>query len=153
VTHHAAVAPLLALVVVAAACRGGGSSDHVASAKGTIGGKSISVVTKSEIDDALKKLGHGVVESGTYQRSATLEAFEVGIPASEYGATSYVAIVRPAPVVDASPTDGPASAFEQAGYYAKLGCPTYLEDEALVAVCVEGRPAEARALLDKLVWH
>lgn len=127
--------------------------DHAAAAKGTIAGKSISIVTKSEIGDALKKLGHGVVEVGAYQRSATLEAFDVGIPTAEYGVTSYVAIVRPAVTVDASTADEPASAFQQSGYYAKLGCPTYLEDEALVAVCVEGRPAEARALLDKLVRH
>jgi hypothetical protein len=67
--------------------------------------------------------------------------------------TSYVAIVRPASSPDASAAAEPASAFEQSGYYAKLGCPVYLEADVLVAVCVEGKPGDARVLLDELLTH
>jgi hypothetical protein len=146
-----------ALFIAAVGCRGrdtpsvdrNGSSSPAP--KGTIDGRSISVVTKGEIEEALRKLGHAFAESAPDRRSATIEAFNVSV--SDYGATSYVAIVRPLISPDASAVDGPMSAFQQAGYYAKLGCPTYLESDVLVAVCVEGKLAEARALLDKLVRH
>ncbi len=149
------LAASVALLVVMGACKGGAGTDGAspALARGKIDGKSISLITRQQLVDALKKLGHGVADMGPPRRGATVEAFDVALPSDEYGAPSFVAIVRPAPLTDASTTDGPASAFSQSGYFAKLGCPTYLEDDALVAVCVEGHPAEARALLDKLVWH
>lgn len=124
-----------------------------ASAKATIGGKSISTVTRAELGPPLAALGHGFIESGSHQVGGGNEAFNVGFTKtkSDSAAWGHLYFVRPTSVPGGDTHVQVAPGRQQESYYTGKGCATYVEADALVAICIDGDTAGAKALLDQLV--
>ncbi len=117
-------------------------------AKAKINGKSLNEASMSDIGDALEKEGYKYKSGGGMAMGANETVTVRGTKGKD---EVKVSLIRPTGKADEGSMKM-SSAADQEKSFAKKGA-TYLENDAnvLVAVVIEGKPEEAKKLLDAII--